>query len=381
MEYRMFKEEHHILRKSIREFVGKEITPYIDEWEEKQEIPRELFRRMGELGFLGLHYPEEYSGQGGDYLSTIVLAEELARCGAGGVGMAVAVQTGMATPPIFKYGTEDQKKNYLVPSIRGEKIACLGITEPNAGSDVASIQTIAKKDGSTWVINGRKIFISNGVNSDYILLLARTKKEKGYRGFSMFIVDKQTPGFVVSRKLNKVGMRCSDTAELLFEDCAVPEENLVGEEGKGFYQIMWELQGERIIGAANAVGRAQAAFEEALRYAQQRVQFGKSLSEFQVIRHYLAEMATNLEAARSLIYNVAWSFQEGEYPVKEISMAKLFAAKAAFRVVDLALQIYGGYGYMMEFPIQRYWRDIRLSRIGGGTDEIMREIIAKNLGI
>ncbi|MGB9904417.1 MAG: acyl-CoA dehydrogenase family protein [Desulfotomaculales bacterium] len=377
----MFKEEHHILRKSIREFVGKEITPYIDEWEEKQEIPRELFRRMGELGFLGLHYPEEYSGQGGDYLSTIVLAEELARCGAGGVGMAVAVQTGMATPPIFKYGTEDQKKNYLVPSIRGEKIACLGITEPNAGSDVASIQTIAKKDGSTWVINGRKIFISNGVNSDYILLLARTKKEKGYRGFSMFIVDKQTPGFIVSRKLNKVGMRCSDTAELLFEDCAVPEENLVGEEGKGFYQIMWELQGERIIGAANAVGRAQAAFEEALRYAQQRVQFGKSLSEFQVIRHYLAEMATNLEAARSLIYNVAWSFQEGEYPVKEISMAKLFAAKAAFRVVDLALQIYGGYGYMMEFPIQRYWRDIRLSRIGGGTDEIMREIIAKNLGI
>ncbi|MEW6275448.1 MAG: acyl-CoA dehydrogenase family protein [Bacillota bacterium] len=381
MEYRMFKEEHNILRKSIREFVSKEITPYIEEWEEKQEIPRELFRRMGELGFLGLNYPEEYGGQGGDYLSTIVLAEELARCGAGGVGMAVAVQTGMATPPIFKYGTEEQKKNYLVPAIKGEKIACLGITEPNAGSDVASVQTTAKKDGNTWIINGRKIFISNGVNSDYILLLARTRKEPGHRGMSLFLVDKKTPGFLVTRKLNKIGMRCSDTAELLFEDCAVSGENLVGEEGKGFYQIMWELQGERIIGAANAVGRAQAAFEEALRYAQQRVQFGKPLSEFQVIRHYLAEMATDLEAARSLIYNVAWTFQEGEYPVREISMAKLFAAKAAFRVVDRALQIYGGYGYMMEFPIQRYWRDIRLSRIGGGTDEIMREIIAKNLGI
>lgn len=381
MKYRMFKEEHHILRKSIREFVSKEITPHIGEWEEKEEIPRELFRRMGELGFLGLHYPEEYGGQGGDYLSTVVLAEELARCGAGGVGMAVAVQTGMATPPIFKYGTEEQKRNYLVPAIKGEKIACLGITEPDAGSDVASVKTTAKKDGDVWIINGRKIFISNGVNSDYILLLARTRKKSGYRGLSLFLVDKQTPGFIVSRKLSKIGMRCSDTAELLFEDCAVPGENLVGEEGKGFYQIMWELQGERIVGAANAIGRAQAAFEEALQYAQQRMQFGKPLSEFQVIRHYLAEMATDLEAARSLIYNVAWAFQEGEYPVREISMAKLFAAKAAFRVVDRALQIYGGYGYMMEFPIQRYWRDIRLSRIGGGTDEIMREIIAKNLGI
>ncbi len=377
----VFNEDHEILRRSIRDFVSKEITPRIEEWEEKQIIPRDLFRRMGDLGFLGLSYPEEYGGQGGDYLSNIVLAEELARCGAGGVGMAVGVQTGMATPPIFKFGTEDQKKNYLVPAIRGEKIACLGITEPNAGSDVASIQTTAVKAGDRWVINGRKIFITNGVNADFILLLARTGREKGYRGMSIFLVDKNTPGFTVSRKLDKMGMRCSDTAELLFEDCEIPGGNLVGEEGRGFFQIMWELQGERIIGAANAVGRAQAAFEEAVRYARQRSQFGKPLAQFQVIRHYLAEMATDLEAARQLVYSVAWAFQNGDYPVREISMAKLFAAQAAFRVVDRALQIHGGYGYMMEYPVQRYWRDIRLSRIGGGTDEVMREIIAKELDL
>ena len=377
MGHPMFTEEHEMLRKSIRSFVEKEMLPYAEAWETAGEIPVSLFRRMGALGFLGLRYPRQYGGQGGDYLCAVILAEEMAGCGMGGPGMAIAVQTEMATPPIFRFGTEDQKQRFLVPAIKGEKIACLGITEPNAGSDVASIQTRARPDGNGWVLNGRKIFITNGVNADFIVLLARTG-DTG-RGMSLFLVEKGTPGFEVTRKLDKLGMRSSDTAELLFEDCRVPPENLLGGEGKGFRQIMWELQGERIAGAANAVGRAQNAFDLALKYARERVQFGHPLSEFQVIRHYFSEMAAELEAARQLIYSVAWRFHQGEYPVREIAMAKLVATNAAFRVADRALQIHVGYGYMMEYPVHRYWRDIRLGRIGGGTDEIMKEIIAKDL--
>jgi alkylation response protein AidB-like acyl-CoA dehydrogenase len=285
----------------------------------------------------------------------------------------------MATPPIFKFGTEEQKRRFLIPANRGEKIAALGITEPNAGSDVASLQTRARRKGAGWIINGQKIFITNGCHADFVLTLVRTDEGKGHRGMSLFVVEKGTPGFSVSRKLRKVGMHCSDTAELVFEDCEVPQENLVGEEGKGFYHIMWEFQGERLVGAAGALGLAQVAFETALKYAQERVQFGRRLADFQVIRHKLADMATELEATRQLMYYCAWLFEHGEYPVKEISMVKLKAAQVAFKIVDEALQIHGGYGYMMESLIQRYWRDIRLVRIGGGTDEIMKEIIAGEL--
>ncbi|OGQ01415.1 MAG: acyl-CoA dehydrogenase [Deltaproteobacteria bacterium RBG_19FT_COMBO_52_11] len=379
MKHPMFTEEHEIFRKTVRKFVEKELTPHAEEWEEAEGFPDSVFRRMGELGFLGLRYPEEYGGQDCDFLFSIVLAEELARCGMGSIGMAVAVQSEMATPPIFKFGTREQKMHYLLAANQGQKIACLGITEPNAGSDVAAIQTTAKRDGDHWVINGRKIFITNGVRSDFITLVVRTGDKKGYKGFSLFLVDKETPGFTVTRNLNKLGMRSSDTAELLFEDCRVPSGALLGEEGKGFYHIMWELQGERIIGAANAVARAQMAFELALKYSQERVQFGKPLSHFQVTRHRLADMATEIEAARHLTYFCAWLFHKGDYPVKEISMAKLLSAQMGCRVADAALQIHGGYGYMMEYPIQRYWRDTRLSRIGGGTDEIMKEVIANEL--
>lgn len=379
MRHPMFSEEHDLFRASVRKFVEKELAPHSDAWEEKGGFPDSVLTRMGELGYLGLRYPEEYGGQNCDFLFSIVLAEELGRCGNGSIGMAVAVQCEMATPPIFKFGTEEQKLKYLIPANQGKKIACLGITEPNAGSDVAAIQTTARKDGDDWVINGRKIFITNGVRADFITLVARTGDKKGYKGFSLFLVDKGTPGFTVTRKLDKLGMRSSDTAELLFEDCRVPGDALLGEAGKGFYHIMWELQGERIMGAANAVSRAQVAFELALKYSQERVQFGKPLSHFQVTRHRLADMATELEAARHLVYYCAWLFQNGEYPVKEISMAKLFTAQAANRVADAALQIHGGYGYMMEYPIQRYWRDIRLSRIGGGTDEVMKEVIANEI--
>jgi alkylation response protein AidB-like acyl-CoA dehydrogenase len=375
----MFTEEHELFRGSVRKFVEKELAPHADEWEAAEEFPNTVFTRMGELGFLGVRYPEKYGGQNCDFLFSIVLAEELGRSGMGSIGMAVAVQSEMATPPIHKFGSEEQKMKYLLPANQGKMIACLGITEPNAGSDVAAIQTTARRDGDQWVINGRKIFITNGVRADFITLVARTGEKKGYKGFSLFLVDKGTPGFTVTRKLTKVGMRSSDTAELLFEDCRVPASAMLGEEGKGFYHIMWELQGERIMGAANAVSRAQMAHELAVKYAQERVQFGKPLAHFQVTRHRLADMATEIEAARHLIYYCAWMFQNGEYPVKEISMAKLFAAQAAARVADAALQIHGGYGYMMEYPIQRLWRDIRLGRIGGGTDEIMKEIIANEI--
>jgi alkylation response protein AidB-like acyl-CoA dehydrogenase len=375
----MFTEEHELFRDSVRKFVEKELTPHAEEWEEAEEFPNTVFTRMGELGFLGLRFPEKYGGQNCDFLFPIVLAEELGRSSIGSIGMAVAVQSEMATPPIHKFGTEEQKMKYLLPANQGKKIACLGITEPNAGSDVAAIQTTARRDGDQWVINGRKIFITNGVRADFITLIARTGEKKGYKGVSLFLVDKGTPGFTVTRKLNKVGMRSSDTAELLFEDCRVPVSAMLGEEGKGFYHIMWELQGERIMAAANAVSRAQMAYELALKYAQERVQFGKPLAHFQVTRHRLADMVTEIEAARHLTYYCAWMFQNGEYPVKEISMAKLFAAQVAGRVVDAALQIHGGYGYMMEYPIQRYWRDTRLGRIGGGTDEIMKEIIANEV--
>ena len=379
MKHPMFTEEHELFRDAARKFVDKELAPHADEWEEAEGFPDSVFTRMGELGYLGLRFPEKYGGQDCDFLFSVVLAEELGRCGMGSIGMAVAVQSEMATPPIHKFGTEEQKMNYLLPANQGKKIACLGISEPNAGSDVAAIQTTARRDGDHWVINGRKIFITNGVRAHFITLVARTGEKRGYKGFSLFLVDKETPGFTVTRKLDKVGMRSSDTAELLFEDCRVPADALLGEEGQGFYHIMWELQGERIMGAANAVSRAQMAYELALKYSQERVQFGKPLAHFQVTRHRLADMATEIEAAKHLIYFCAWQFQQGEVPVKEISMAKLFAAQMSSRVADAALQIHGGYGYMMEYPVQRFWRDIRLSRIGGGTDEIMKEIIANEV--
>ncbi len=381
MSYSIFTAEHEAVRRTIRKFVENEIKPHVEQWEKDGYFPDWVFPRMGELGFLSLRYPEKYGGAGGDYFMGLVLAEEMARCGIGGLPMAIAVQTDMATPPILQFGTEEQKQKYLVPALKGEKVACLGITEPNAGSDVASIQTRAVRDGDYWVINGRKTFITNGVRADFVTLVAKTNPDLGYNGVSLFLVDKGTPGFTVTRKLDKLGMRSSDTAELLFEDCRVPAENLLGVENRGFHQIMWELQGERLIGAAGAVASARYVFEKALAYARQRVQFGKPLVKMQVIAHRLAEMATEIEAARQLVYATARKFAAGEYPVKEISMAKLIGAQVSYRVADMALQIYGGYGYMMEYDVQRFWRDTRLYRIGGGTDEIMKEVIAKTMGL
>lgn len=382
MKHPMFKEEHDMFRENVRKFVQKEIIPNAEKWEEEEFFPDEIFHKLGKLGYLGAHFPEEYGGGGGDYLYSLILGEELAKGGMAGLGMGIGVVTGMAVPPILKFGNEDQRKRFVAPAARGEKIPALGITEANAGSDVASLQTTAFRDGNQWVINGSKIFITNGVRCDYVLLVARSEKgSKGAKGISLFIVEKGTPGFKVSRKLKKVGMRSSDTAELSFEDCRIPLENLVGEEGKGFKQIMWELQGERITSCAASVSRAERAFELALQYSKERVQFGRPIGAFQVTQHKLADMASKIEMCRQFIYNVAWSYMNGEYPVKEISMAKLMTSQLMFAVCDDALQIHGGYGYMMEYEVQRYWRDLRLPRIGGGTDEIMKEIIAGELGL
>jgi alkylation response protein AidB-like acyl-CoA dehydrogenase len=376
----IFSDEHEQLRQSIRSFVTRELAPHAEEWEEST-FPDWVFRRMGELGFLGLSYPEEYGGQGGDYYCNLVLAEEMVHSKSGGLAMGIAVHTDMATPPILRFGTEEQKLRYLVPSIRGERISCLGITEPDAGSDVAGIKTRAVRSGDEYVINGSKTFITNGHRADFILLVTKTDPDAGYDGFSLFLVDMDLPGVTREKKLEKLGMHASDTALLAFQDVRVPAEAIVGGEGKGFYEIMWELQGERLIGAAGAVAGAQRCFDRTLEYATERTAFGRPIGRFQAIRHKFAEMATKIEAARQLTYTTAWRFANGEYPVREISMTKLYAARVACEVADECIQIHGGAGYMKEYGVERVWRDTRLNRIGAGTDEIMLDVIGRSYGL
>jgi alkylation response protein AidB-like acyl-CoA dehydrogenase len=376
----IFTDEHEQLRESIRSFVLKELRPHAEKWEE-DTFDDWVFRRMGELGLLGLSFPEEYGGQGGDYYCNLVLAEEIVHADCGGLAMGIAVHTDMATPPVLAFGTEEQKQAYLVPSIRGEKISCLGITEPDAGSDVAGIKTRAVRDGDEWVINGSKTYITNGHRADFIVLVAKTDPAAGHDGISLFLVDMDLPGVIREKKLEKLGMHASDTALLAFQDVRVPADALLGQEGKGFYHIMWELQGERLIGAAGCVAGAQKAFDKTLAYATERQAFGRPIGRFQVTRHKFAEMATKIEAARQLVYTTAWRFANGEYPVREISMAKLNAARVACEVTDECLQIHGGAGYMREYGIERAWRDMRLNRIGAGTDEIMLDVIGRSYGL
>jgi alkylation response protein AidB-like acyl-CoA dehydrogenase len=376
----IFTEEHEQLRESIRSFVLKELRPHAEEWEETT-FPDWVFRRMGELGFLGLCYPEEYGGQGGDYYCSIVLAEEMTNSECGGLNMGIAVHTDMATPPIHVFGTEEQKQRYLVPSIRGELISCLGITEPDAGSDVAGIKTRAVRDGDEYVINGSKTYITNGHRADYIVLVTKTDPDAGYDGFTLFIVDMDLPGVVREEKLRKMGMHASDTALLAFNDVRVPAGAVLGQVGKGFQHIMWELQGERMIGAAGCVAAAQKVFDRTLKYSLERTAFGRPIGKFQVTRHKFAEMATKIETARQLVYTTAWRFANGEYPVREISMAKLYAARIAVEVADECIQIHGGAGYMKEYNVERVWRDLRLNRIGAGTDEVMLEVIGRSYGL
>ncbi|MGH2915877.1 MAG: acyl-CoA dehydrogenase family protein [Solirubrobacteraceae bacterium] len=378
----IFTDEHEQLRESIRRFVLAELAPHADEWE-RTTFPDWVFTRLGELGFLGLDKPEAYGGQGGDYYSSLVLAEELAHARCGGLAMGVAVQTDMALPPVLAFGTEEQKQTWAVPAIAGTAILCLGITEPDAGSDVAGIRTRATRDEATgeYVINGSKTFITNGHRAHAIVLVTKTDPDAGHAGITLFLVGMDAPGVTREKRLAKLGMHASDTALLAFQDVRVPESAVLGQLGKGFYHISWELQGERLIGAAGAVAGAQHVFDRTLQYALQRQAFGRAIGHFQVIRHKFAEMATKLESARQLVYTTAWRFANGSYPVREITMAKLYASRIAFEVADECVQIHGGAGYMQEYGIERAWRDLRLNRIGAGTDEIMLDVIGRSYGL
>lgn len=375
-----FTDAHEELRLHIRRFLQREVVPHLEEWEETT-FPDSIIKRFGELGLLGLRHPPEYGGQGGDYFSAVVLSEEMARAHLGGLGMAIAVQTEMATPPVARFGTDAQKRRFLAPAISGDAIAAIAMTEPDAGSDLASMRTTARRSGQDYVINGRKIFITNGRRCHWCLVVAKTDEQAGYRGFSLFLVPKDTPGFHVTRTLKKLGMHSSDTAELLFEDCRVPAEFRLGEEGEGWTSLMWELQGERLIAACGQIAGAQAVFEYALQYARERTAFGRPIAQFQVIKHRLVDMANKIAAVQALVYQTCAAWDRGEYPVREISQCKLLSAQTAVEVADEAIQILGGHGYMAEFPVERAWRDARLARIGAGTDEIMKEIIAKTYGL
>ena len=377
-----FGEEHADLRESINSFVTKEIVPNVDEWEAAREFPRELYDRCGELGFLGLKYPTELGGQGGDYLHDAVWAEELAYAGAGGgVGAGLGAHTGIATPPIFKFGTPDQHQRFLVPAIKGEKVCALGITEPGAGSDVAGIRTFAKKVDGGYVVNGSKTFITNGVRADFLVCAVKTSEEGGHHGLSFLILERDMPGYEVVAKLEKMGWHSSDTGELAFTDVEVPDENLLGEEDGGFYLIMANFQWERLLMALGAVGGMKRLLEVAVDYAKEREAFGRPIGKFQAIRHKIAEMSIKVEVGQAMTYNALRLFHHGHDAIKEVTEAKLFTQRAAVEVADEVIQIHGGYGYMAEYGVERAYRDARLGPIGGGTDEVMKEILSKQIGL
>jgi alkylation response protein AidB-like acyl-CoA dehydrogenase len=372
--------EHEALRETVRRFVDTEVRPHVDEWEAAGSFPDTLFTRCGELGFLGLHYSPQWGGAGGDVIAGVVFIEELARCGAGAIPMAIGVQTDMATPALAQFGTDEQRDRWLRPAIAGTKIGAIAITEPDAGSDVAAITTRAVHDGDTWRINGRKMFITNGRRAHFLTLVAKTDVDAGHHGVSLFIVDTSLSGVSVSRTLDKLGMRSSDTAEIALDDVAVPAHDLIGlEPGRGFQQLMWQLQYERLCGAAACVGHASQTLDETIAYARERQTFGKPIARHQVIAHKIADAATELSAARALLYSTAAAIVGGEYPVVEISMCKKYCAQVQNRVVDACVQVWGGAGYLEETGIPRAFRDARLQRIGGGTDEIMNEVIAKRI--
>ena len=377
-----FTDEHELLRRTIRAFVEKEVVPQVAAWEDAGEIPRSFWRRLGELGLLGLEFPVEHGGGGGDFFSSVVLGEEMARCRSGGVAFSVLVHTDMSSPWLTRYGTEAQKRKYLPGIIRGETVCALGITEPGTGSDMAAVSTRAARKDDHYLLTGRKIFITNGVYGDLYFVAARTgdgSPDRRHDGLSMFLVERGWPGFEISKKLDKMGMRASDTAELSFQDVRVPAANLLGREGVGFYEVMRVFQRERLVAGLHAIAGCQRALDDTVAYVQERQAFGSPLSEKQVIRHKLADLATLVEAGRALTYAACLKFAEGVDAVKEISMVKLFTAEMAQKVAYDCVQLHGGYGYMREYAIERFFRDTRLMTIGGGTSEVMKEIIAKQL--
>lgn len=371
-----FTEEHESFRDAVRRFVEKEITPHVLAWEEAEAFPRDILTQMGELGYLGIHYPEDVGGVGLDFFYSVVWLEELSRCGVSGFPGAVAVHSYMASPPLLHWGSERVRREYLTPSVEGRKVAALGITEPNCGSDVAAIRTTGTRDGDHWIVNGSKTFITNGCIADYVTTAVRTSPGNGHDGISLFVIDTGTPGFIVSKKLKKLGWHSSDTAEITFDNCRIPADCLLGEEGRGFYYVMQNFQQERLVAAVLAMGGMDYILGQTLEYARTRQAFGKPLAKLQVLRHLLVDLSTEVEAARQLTYHAAWLYAQGENAIQPITMAKLYATELAQRVSDRCLQVYGGYGFMEEYPAARSFRDARLGTIGGGTSEIMREILS-----
>jgi len=374
-----FDESHDLLRAAARAFLAREIAPHVDAWEDAEEFPRALYRKAAEAGLLGLGYPESLGGAGGDVFHGIAVTEELMRCGSIGL-LAGLFSLNIALPPIVALGTEEQKRRFLPPVLAGEKIAALAVTEPNAGSDVANIQTRARREGDWYIVNGAKTFITSGCRADLITTVVRTGPE-GSDGISLLVIEKECPGFSVAKKMKKMGWNASDTAELVFQDCRVPAANLIGAEGAGFEGLMVNFQHERLALAVLAHAAAHVAYEKALEYANTRRAFGRPLVGFQVTRHKLADMATRVAAARAFNYDVAAKVQAGEYPVTEVSMAKNFACEVCDRVAYDAVQLHGGYGCAREYMVERLYRDTRILSIGGGTTEVMNEIICKFLGI
>ena len=370
-----FGETHNMVRETVRKFVSREIKPYVDEWEERGEFPRDLYQKAGDAGILGIGYPEEYGGTGGDIFVKIAASEELMRCGSAGV-VAGLGSLDISIPHILALGTPEQKSRFVPPVLKGDRISALGVTEPDAGSDVARIRTRAVLKGDHYVVNGSKMFITSGTRADQLTCAVRTGNE-GHKGISLLVVEANTPGYAVSRKLRKMGWWASDTAQIFFEDCRVPRENLLGREGQGFYGIMKNFQHERLQLAVIASMTAQLALEESLKYCREREAFGGPLTAFQVTRHKLADMGTLVEASREFVYRVAARIGAGETQVKEISMAKNFSCMVSDRVTYDAVQLHGGMGYMRESLVERLYRDNRILSIGGGTQEIMKEVIAK----
>ena len=378
--YPQFGPEHELLRKTVRDWCLNELKPNTDAWEDARFFPNSVFKRAGELGLLGIRVPEQWGGQGLDWWYTVAYAEEMVNSGMAGLTMGLLVQSDMATPVIHEIGNDYHKENFVKPAAKGEAIAALGISEPDVGSDVANLRTTARKVGDEYIINGAKTYITNGTRADFITLGVRTGAE-GFKGISLIIVPTDVKGFKVTKKLEKLGNHCSDTAELYFEDVRVPAKNLLGYENAGFYYIMKNFQGERLVGSISALAGAQLVLDQTIEFCKMRNAFGRPLVGFQTVRHLIVQLEAEIEAARQLCYRAVDLVNRKQEATREITMSKLIAGELANRVVDRCLQLHGGAGYMAEYEISRAWRDTRLITIGGGTSEIMREILAKLQGL
>jgi alkylation response protein AidB-like acyl-CoA dehydrogenase len=377
MQYELTEEQKQVKR-AVREFAEAEIKPHVMEWDEAQHFPREMFFKMGELGLSGVIFPEEYGGAGMGYIEYVTVIEEISRID-GSIGLSVAAHNSLCTNHIFQYGTEEQKKKYVTPLAAGQKLGAWALTEPGSGSDASGMKTTAVKRDGGWLINGSKNFITHGISADICVVMAFTSREMRSRGISAFIVERGTNGFIAGKKENKLGVRASETASIIFEDCWVPDENLLGEPGRGFVNAMQVLDGGRISIAALALGIAQGAFESSLKYSQERKQFSQPIFDFEAIQFKLADMATQIDAARLLTMRAAWMKDRKRPTTKESAMAKLFASEIAVKVSEEAIQIHGGYGYTKDYPAEKYWRDSKLCTIGEGTSEVQRLVIARQL--